>query len=256
MRTTAAKERIEGELNVAREIQLGLVPKNFPAYPDHPQFDLFATLRPAREVGGDLYDFFLIDDTHLCFALGDVSDKGVPAALFMAITKTLIKNSFKSTTAPAEIMSGINDALSVENPRSMFVTLVIGVLNIKTGHVRYANGGHNPSILISADEGIVFKRKLSGPIVGAMEGMNYRSLELTMKPGDSLFLYTDGVNEAMDGQNRQFTEERLLSEIQDLRQQPADRIIPRLMERIKSHVQEAPQSDDIAMMLVRYNGNP
>jgi sigma-B regulation protein RsbU (phosphoserine phosphatase) len=254
METTAAKERIESELNVAREIQMGLVPKIFPAFPTRKEFDLYATLKPAREVGGDLYDFFFIDDDHFCFTVGDVSDKGVPAALFMAVTKTLIKKSFGNNKSPAEIMTQINNALSMENPRSMFVTLIIGVLNVKTGRLHYSNGGHNPFILVSRKEEVFFEKDLSGPVVGAMDGIEYHELFLTLKPGDALFLYTDGVNEAMDPENKPFSDDRLLEEIGALLDKPVDDVIRQLMLKIDEHVGSASQSDDIAMMMIRYNG--
>jgi phosphoserine phosphatase RsbU/P len=253
--TTATKERIEGELNVAREIQLGLVPKTFPAFSEHQGFSLFATLQPAREIGGDLYDYFFIGDDLLCFALGDVSDKGVPAALFMAVTMTLIKNYFRTESSPAKIMSMINDALSVENPRTMFVTLILGALNLKTGEVRYANGGHNPSILLSATRGVSYKKELSGPVVGAIGSITFKELSLMLSPGDSLFLYTDGVNEAMNSEDIPFSDKRLLSEINNLYDKPVDEVIAVILKKIKQHVGSAPQSDDIAMMMMRYNGS-
>lgn len=255
MKTTAAKERIEGELNVARDIQLGLVPKEFPAFPEHNEFDLYATLIPAREVGGDLYDFFFIEEHLLCFALGDVSDKGIPSALFMAMTMTLIKNFFRTERSPARVMTMINEALSLENPRTMFVTIIIGVLDIRTGEIRYSNGGHNPSILIRKDSGVSFKKALSGPVVGAVEDLAYQEFSVTLAPGDSFFMYTDGVNEAMDADNNEFSNEKLLNELENLRRRSARELIPVILEKIKDHAGTMAQSDDIAMLLVKYNGN-
>jgi sigma-B regulation protein RsbU (phosphoserine phosphatase) len=254
MDITAAKERIEGELNVAREIQLGLLQKVFPPFPHHGQFDLFATLEPAKEVGGDLYDFFFIDDDHLCFALGDVSEKGVPAALFMTITMTLLKNTAKRDISPAEMMYQINNVLCAENPRSMFVTLFIGILNIRTGKIRYSNGGHNPPVLVSSNEGVVYKTDLSGPIVGPIEDMNYNELTIMLNPGDALFLYTDGVTEAMNPEDELFSEERLLTEMKGVGDKSVEEIVSTLMMKVKKHARSAPQSDDIAMLVLRFKG--
>jgi len=252
--TTAAKEKIQSELNVAREIQLGLLHKIFPPFPDFSQFDLYAMLEPAKEVGGDLYDFFFVDDDHLCFALGDVSDKGVPAALFMTITMALIRNTAERSFSPAIMMSKINDTLSSDNPRSMFVTLIIGVLNIRTGKLLYANGGHNPPILIRDDGKPVFKKELSGPLVGHMDGIAFEDLELQMNPGDSLFLYTDGVTEALNSQNEFFSDGRLLAEMGNCAEKDVEGVTLEIRKKIKQYTVSAPQSDDIAMMMIRFNG--
>ena len=252
--TTAAKERIQSELNVAREIQLGLLRKIFPPFPTHSQFDLYAMLEPAKEVGGDLYDFFLVDDDHLCFALGDVSDKGVPAALFMTITMALIRNTAQESFNPASMMSKINDTLSADNPRAMFVTLIIGILNIRTGEVLYANGGHNPPILIKQKGAPVYKKELSGPIVGHLDGIPYKDLSLNMNPGDCLFLYTDGVTEALNSNNEFFSDERLLTEMGNRVQNDVKGITHEIRQKIGEYTGSAPQSDDIAMLTIRFNG--
>ncbi len=257
---TAARERIESELDVAREIQMGILPKNFPAFPDSEKpgqrdvLDLFASLHPAREVGGDLYDYFFIDNRHLCFTLGDVSDKGVPAALFMVITRTLIKTMAEKNRSPADMMSKINSILSTDNPNCMFVTLVIGILNIQTGHMRYSNGGHNPCVLVKPDAMPAFQEELSGPVVGAMDGITYKELELTLEPHDALFLYTDGVTEAMNPDQVLFSDERLLEELSTLRDQTVEDVIAGISVKIKEHAGSAPQSDDIAMLMLKYNG--
>jgi sigma-B regulation protein RsbU (phosphoserine phosphatase) len=252
--TTAAKERIQSELNVAREIQLGLLHKIFPPFPDCSQFDLYAMLEPAKEVGGDLYDFFFIDDDHLCFALGDVSDKGVPAALFMTITMALIRNTAKTSLNPAFMMSRINDTLSADNPRSMFVTLIIGILNIRTGEILYANGGHNSPILIRDSDTPVFKKELSGPLVGHEDGLPFKDLALKLNPGDYLFLYTDGVTEALNSKNELFSDERLLAEMGSSMAKDVEGITLEIRTKIREYTDSAPQSDDIAMMMIRFNG--
>jgi sigma-B regulation protein RsbU (phosphoserine phosphatase) len=254
METTAAKERIQSELDVAREIQMGLLNKIFPPFPDNREFDLHATIEPAKEVGGDLYDFFFIDEDHLCFALGDVSDKGVPAALFMSITMTLIRNTARQMNSPADIMASINDTLSAENPRSMFVTLIIGILNIRTGAISYSNGGHNPPILIQRDGKPVYKKEISGPIVGPIDNIPYKDLFLTLNPGDILFLYTDGVTEALNEKNELFSEERLIAEMETVYQDPVEDITRKIRVKIREHTRSEPQSDDIAMLTIRFNG--
>ncbi|MBI9091363.1 MAG: SpoIIE family protein phosphatase [Desulfobacterium sp.] len=251
---TAAREKLHSELNVAREIQMGIIPKTFPTFTEHNQFDLFATIQPAKEVGGDLYDFFMLDEDHVCFTLGDVSDKGVPAALFMVITRTLIKTTAEHERSPAKIMSRINNILGEDNPRAMFVTLVIGVLNIRTGVVAYSSGGHNPPIVVPAKGESYYKKDKSGPMVGVIENIDYKEITVSLLPGDGFFLYTDGVTEAMDPDNTLFSDEKLLTVV---RKGPLDSIegmIENVMAEVKDHAGTAPQSDDIAMLMIRYNG--
>ncbi|MBF0120273.1 MAG: SpoIIE family protein phosphatase [Desulfobacterales bacterium] len=254
MDTTATKERFESELNVAREIQLGVIPKIFPPFPDCFEFELYATLLPAKEIGGDLYDFFFIDDEHLCFTLGDVSDKSIPAALFMMITRTLIRTVAQKGRAPSEVMSIINNILCTDNPRSMFVTLIIGILDINNGELIYCNGGHNPPIVLSNKFGVSYKRDISGLLVGAMEDIPYNDIKLVLEKGDSFFLYTDGVTEAMDTNKNIFSEERLLSEVELLKDLDITTIIKNIMIKIKEHASGTSQSDDIAMMMIKYKG--
>ncbi len=251
---TAARERIQSELSVAREIQMGIIPKTFPTFPEHSEFELFATIEPAKEVGGDLYDFFLLDKDHVCFTLGDVSDKGVPAALFMVITRTLIKTTAEHELSPAKIMSHINNILAEDNPRAMFVTLVIGVLNIRTGALTYASGGHNPPIGVPSKGECSYQRGKSGPMVGVIEDIDYKELSVELLPGDSFFLYTDGVTEAMDPDQKLFSDERLLTVVNEGPRDGLEGVIDNVMAEVKRHAATAPQSDDIAMLMIRYNG--
>ncbi|OGR24750.1 MAG: serine/threonine protein phosphatase, partial [Desulfobacterales bacterium RIFOXYA12_FULL_46_15] len=250
---TASRQRIESELNIAREIQLGMIPKTFPPFPQHKEFDLYATLIPAKEIGGDLYDFFLLDKDHLCFTLGDVSDKGIHSALMMVITRTLIRTLSENEHSPCRIMARINTILSADNPQAMFVTLIIGILDIRTGEIRYANGGHNPPIMIPREGEVSFKKGLNEPLVGAMPGMTYSDLTLTLLPGESFFLYTDGVNEAMNSKGEQFSNSSLLSRITRIREKAPEGIIKQVLESLADHAQGAPQSDDIAMLIIKYN---
>lgn len=249
---TATRQRIESELGIAREIQLGMVPKTFPGLLEFDQIDLYATLQPAKEVGGDLYDFFRLDDDHVVFTLGDVSDKGVPAALFMVVTRTLIRVFSGKDISPARMMTSINNVLSSDNPRTMFVTLVIGTLNIRTGQVIYANGGHNPPIITTRD-GARFIESKKEPLVGAMPGMIYSDSTLTLSNGEGFMLYTDGVNEAMNKEGEPFSNQRMIDEVSKNRDLSSETIVLNLLERIQKHAGSASQSDDIAMLMIKFN---
>lgn len=253
--TTAAKERYKSELSMAREIQMSIVPKEFPPFPDIKEFDLFALLEPAREVGGDLYDYFMLDKDHLCFTVGDVSDKGMPAALYMAIARTLIQSHAVNEDSPALIMSRVNNDLSKDNPKSMFVTLIIAVMNIRTGHIRYANAGHNLPIILGGEGRCHFIQGVSGPVAGAMEGIPYKELSLDLLPGDALFIYTDGVTEAMNPEQELFSDEKLLIDACRAQNTDVENFIINIRERVVEFASGAPQSDDITMLMLKYNGN-
>ncbi|MDH3998897.1 MAG: SpoIIE family protein phosphatase, partial [Desulfuromonadales bacterium] len=252
--STAARERMAEELNIARKIQMGILPKNFPAFPERSEFDLFALLDPAKEVGGDLYDFFLIDDRRLCFTLGDVSDKGIPAALFMAITRTLIKTTAQHFDSTAEIMTQVNAMLSADNPNTMFVTLVVGIIDLESGEVRYANGGHNPPVIMKQKNQVAYMKEISGPVVGVIDELEYKELHLTLKPDDALFLYTDGVTEAMNETRVQFGDDRLLEALGEDTALTPETTIHKIMSHVRDHAGDAAQSDDIAMLMIRYHG--
>jgi sigma-B regulation protein RsbU (phosphoserine phosphatase) len=252
--TTAENERIEGELNIAKDIQLGLLPKIFPPFPDRRELDIYASLEPAREVGGDLYDFYFIEDHTLCFTIGDVSGKGVPAALMMAITKTLIKTSASKNISPSDIMTEVNNAISTDNPHSMFVTLFIGILDLKTGIVTYANGGHNPAIHVAVSKTPCFVREISGPVVGIMDKISYKELCLPLAPGDALFLYTDGVTEAMNTQKVFYSEKTLLEQVAAHTPASSETVIKSIKEDLAIFAGNEPQYDDIAMLMIQYKG--
>jgi serine phosphatase RsbU (regulator of sigma subunit) len=246
-------ERIESELNVAREIQMGILPKVFPPFPDHDEFDICADLIPAKAVGGDLYVFFFIDKDHLCFTLGDVADKGVPAALFMVITRTLVKNSAQFSPSPADMMSQINRILCMDNPKTMFVTLIIGILNVRTGELLYATGGHNRPILIRHSGHVHYKEDLSGPALGVIPDASYKEISVTLGTNDAIFMYTDGVTEAMNEKGDLFTDERLLEECSKFQHASVEEMIAGILQQVRKHTGSRPQSDDIAMMAIRYN---
>ena len=256
--TTAANERIESELNVARDIQLGTLPKDFSFEPERKALDIYAYLIPAREIGGDLYDFFFIDDDNLCFTLGDVAGKGVPAALFMVIAKKLINNNAHTggkNISPAEIMNQVNEIIYQDNPNSTFVTLFIGILNIKTGQLRYANGGHVPPIFVDCNSEPYYKKDLSGPVVGAIPGIKYKEIVMTIQPGGAVFLCTDGVTEAMNEKDELFGDPRLLEDFAGVKNKSSKEAVEAILHEVRTHAGKAPQSDDIAMMMVRWGVN-
>lgn len=253
--TTAINECIKGELNIAKEIQLGILPKIFPPFPDQAALDIYASIEPAKEIGGDLYDFYFIDKDKFCFTIGDVSDKGVPAALMMVITKTLIKASASKKISPAEIMIEVNNAIDDDNPRTMFVTLIVGILDLKTGRIKYSNGGHNPPILIKKNGEAEYVKKISGPAVGAVGGIEYKNLTIDLSPGDALFMYTDGVTEAMNSEEKFYSDKRLLDKIRKIASESSEEIVKTIKSDLKTYVGQASQYDDIAMLMVKYQGN-
>lgn len=254
--TTAAKERIESELRIARSIQMGLIPKTFPAFPDRREFGLFALLDPAREVGGDFYDFFFLDENEetLCLIIGDVSDKGVGAALFMAVTRTLARSLARENQEPAILLSRLNDELARNNESCMFVTLFCAAVHLPSGQCTYACGGHCPPVVIRQDGGLISLNAAKGPLVGGMEGVLYTEGLYHFQPGDLLFLYTDGVTEAANQEQDLFGEEEMKRELVALREQGPEELLHTMRERLSAFAGGAQQSDDITMLAFRYNG--
>ncbi|WP_419786939.1 SpoIIE family protein phosphatase [Pseudodesulfovibrio sp.] len=252
--TTAAKERIESELRIARDIQMGILPKLFPAFPDRTEFEIFASIEPAKEVGGDLYDFFFVDDTHFCFLVGDVSGKGVPAAFFMAVTKTLLKVVSERGMAPGQILSKVNDDLAAENESCMFVTLFLAIVDIETGEVQYANAGHNPPIYMPCGGTPEWIPPLGEPVAGVMDGMEYTTKTMRMAPGDIIFIYSDGVTEAMNPKQELYSDERLLAFVSAEKEPFAPKLVKDLDDSIKAFTLGAEQSDDITMLAMQFTG--
>ena len=195
--TMAAKQRIESELSIAHEIQMSMLPKIFPAFPDRKEFDVYAFIAPAKEVGGDFYDFFFIDERHICFVIGDVSGKGVPASLFMAVTKTLIKAKTAAGIKPGEVLTMVNNDLATGGDADMFVTVFVAMLDTATGEVQYANGGDNPPIIVSPEGNIGLVEKTGNLVVGRLEGMEYASKGFTLSPATRL-MFTNGLKEAVN----------------------------------------------------------
>lgn len=251
---TAQRERMESELKVAHSIQMSILPKVFPPFPDRKEFDIYATIEPAKEVGGDFYDFFQIDDDHLYFVIADVSGKGIPAALFMAVTKTLIKSKVTAGLTPDQIINRVNKDLCIGNDENMFATIFFGVLQISTGEIQYTNGGHNPPLIIKKNGEIEWLIGKGNIIVGVMDDADYITEKLLLEPGDCLFLYTDGVTEAMNEMNELFSDNRLKDVLYKLYGKSIQEIVVRTQQEIHHFAQGAPQSDDITMMVVEYKG--
>lgn len=250
--TQKQKELIEGELSVAREIQMSIVPKLYPAFPNRPEFDIYAVLEPAKEIGGDLYDYFLLDNDHLCFTIGDVSGKGVPAALFMAVTKTLLKAKSDSMLGPDEILHAVNNDLCKDNDSGMFVTEFLGILTISSGEISYSNGGHNLPYILRKDGSVEMLPRMAGMALGVMEDIPYPSSRLKLDPGDSLVMYTDGVTEAMNQAGELLGEERLKKALTGLTGQTAREEVGIILDSTRGFARGAQQSDDITIVVLQY----
>ncbi|WMJ83980.1 PP2C family protein-serine/threonine phosphatase [Oscillospiraceae bacterium LTW-04] len=251
---TAEKERIGAELNVATHIQSSMLPCIFPAFPTREEFDIYATMQPAKEVGGDFYDFFLIDNDHLAVVMADVSGKGVPAALFMVIAKTLIKNYSQAGLTPADVFTAANRQLCENNEAGLFVTAWMGVLEISTGKFTYVNAGHNPPLIKRHDGKFEYLKCRPGFVLAGMEDIKYRQNELELHAGDTIYLYTDGVTEATDTLNALYGEERLQKILNQNASVALVDLLPIVRADIDLFVKGAPQFDDITMLGLRISG--
>ena len=248
---SSARQRIETELNVATQIQADMLPRIFPAFPERPEFDIYAGMIPAKEVGGDFYDFFLVDDDHLALVIADVSGKGVPAALFMVIAKTLLKNAVQMGLSPREALEKVNNQLCENNEAEMFVTVWLGVYEISTGRLTAANAGHEYPALRRAGGRFELWKDRHGFVLAGLENARYREYQLELAPGDTLFLYTDGVAEATDGGNQLYGTGRMLAALnRDPQLGPAE-LLRQLKADIDCFVGAAPQFDDITMLALQ-----
>ncbi len=249
-----AAARIDAELAFAKAIQHSSLPSVFPPYPNRRDFDIHATMHTAKEVGGDFYDFYFLDEENLAFLIADVSGKGIPAAMFMMTSKTVIKSYAESGMSVEEVFTHANEKLCEGNDAGMFVTAWMGILNTTTGKVTFANAGHNPPLVKHADGSFEYLKTRPGFVLAGMEGIHYRKNEIQLEPGDAIYLYTDGVTEATDLNNELYGEERLL----DILKKNADADSRKLCEAVKSDVDafvgKAPQFDDITMLSLIYNG--
>ena len=254
-RVTQEKARVRTELDMASQIQKGALPDSFPAFPDRQEFELYASMEPAKEIGGDFYDFFLIDEDHLCLVIADVSGKGVPAALFMMASKIILANNAIMGKSPSEILYDSNNAICANNKMEMFVTVWIGILEISTGKLSAANAGHEYPALQKGDGGFeIFKDKHSF-VLGGAEGMKFKEYELCLSPGDKLFVYTDGVPEAHDPDGNMFKVERMIDALNEDPYASPEQILGTVRGAVSKFVRDAEQFDDLTMLCLEYRGS-
>ncbi|MEG2790422.1 MAG: SpoIIE family protein phosphatase [Odoribacter sp.] len=249
--TISNKERIESELRIASKIQMGMIPKIFPPFPEREDIDLYAILKPAKEVGGDLYDFF-IDSEKLYFTIGDVSGKGIPASLFMAVTRSLFRSIAVHRQNPMQIVESMNNSVAENNESNMFVTLLVGVLDLKTGVLEYCNAGHNPPILITQTGEVNYMNVKPNIPVGIFNSFSYCGEQIVLEPNSKLFMYTDGLTEAENPAAELFSEQRLLECAVKYKDKKTMEMTTSIVEQVLSHADTAPQSDDLTILIIEY----
>ena len=253
---TAEKERISTELSLAALIQKDMLPNIFPAFPGRKDFDVYASMEPAREIGGDFYNFFLVDDDHLCVVIADVSGKGVPAALFMMASTIVLVDNARMGKSPAEILESANEAICSTNREEMFVTVWLGILDLKTGRLSASNAGHEYPVLKHPGGKYELIKDRHGFVIGGMEGVSYHNYDLFMKPGSKLFVYTDGVPEASDSKNNLFGTDRMLEALNSDPDADPVKLLGNVQEAVDLFVGDAEQFDDLTMLCLEYKGQP
>jgi sigma-B regulation protein RsbU (phosphoserine phosphatase) len=246
----AAQEKVEYELNIAAQIQRSILPSNFPAFSERGEFDLFAMMIPAREVGGDFYDFFFVDDDHLAVIIADVSDKGVPAALFTMISRTIFRSIVRQHKSPSQVLTETNDLLCEENDTGMFVTVLIAYYHLPTGQFTYSNGGHNPALLFGSDGTSKELVRKHGPALGVRPGLTYKEDAETLEPGQFLVLYTDGVTEASSPQNELYGLDRFAKLVSSCKSLKLSQMFNHIDKDLKKF-QQGNQFDDITVLALR-----
>ncbi|MDO5702326.1 MAG: SpoIIE family protein phosphatase [Lachnospiraceae bacterium] len=251
---TEEKERLGTELNIANRIQASMLPNIFPPFPDRNEFDIYATMKPAKSVAGDFYDFFLIDDDHLGIVMADVSGKDIPASLFMMMAKIIISNFAQLNITPHEVLERANDRICINNDEDMFVTVWFGVMTISTGHVIASNAGHEYPVLQNENGVYELFRDKHGFVIGGMPGVRYKDYEFDIKKGRTLFLYTDGVPEATTVQNEQFGPERMVEALNQKQTADPQELIDYMLRTVDEFDGDVPQFDDITMLAIRFNG--
>jgi sigma-B regulation protein RsbU (phosphoserine phosphatase) len=252
-----AKEQlnaIQHELRVATRIQQSILPRTFPPFPHRKDFSIFSDMTPAREVGGDFYDFFFIDENRLGFVIGDVSGKGVPASILMAVSQTLLRASAMTAESAGDCLQYVNSVLVRQSDPAMFVTIFYGILHTDTGVLEFSVGGHNPPYLFGPERGVEMLESKGGMIVGMIEQARYTTEFKQLKPGDAIFLYTDGVTEAEDIVENQFGEERVEALLDEMRGRPVEEVVRAMFRDLTTFSAGAPQHDDITAMALRYEG--
>jgi sigma-B regulation protein RsbU (phosphoserine phosphatase) len=246
----AEKERIGAELNVAKHIQTSMLPCIFPPFPERHEFDIYASMSTAKEVGGDFYDFFLVDDDHLAMVMADVSGKGVPAALFMMISKTLLKSALQNGLSPKDAFEKVNNQLCENNEAEMFVTVWVGLLEISTGKMKCANAGHEYPAIMRRDGAFELFKDKHGFVLAGMEGARYREYDLELGAGDRLFIYTDGVPEATDASGAMYGTDRMLAALNSRRGGTCRELLETVHQDVDAFVGEADQFDDLTMLCI------
>ena len=247
-------ERMKSELDLAARIQAAMLPEDSQEIPSRPEFDICGAMDPAREVGGDFYDYFLVDDDHLCMVIADVSGKGIPAALSMMAVRIILNNNMKLGMGPAQALTEANKLFCARNSAEMFVTVWLGVLELSTGKLTAANAGHEYPALKKPDGGFEMLKGKHGLVIGAMETSRYREYTLPMEPGSKMFVYTDGLPEAADSENRMFGEERMISALNTDPEAPPEQILKNMSASVDEFVKVAEQFDDLTMMCFEYRG--
>ena len=252
LRITAEKERIGTELTLATAIQASMLPHVFPPFPERNEFDIYALMDPAREIGGDFYDFFLIDDDHLCMVIADVSGKGIPAALFMMISKTILQSCAMLGKSAADILTKTNEALCSNNQVDMFVTVWLGILEISTGKLTAANAGHEYPVIKRADGSFEIFKDKHGFVIGGMDGTVYTEYDIRLDTGDKLFLYTDGVPEATNSEGKMFGIDRMLGALNDSPDSSPEQLLSNVRKSVADFAGNAEQFDDLTMLCIEY----
>ena len=251
---TKEKERIGTELNIATRIQASMLPSTFPAFPGRTEFDVYATMKPAKSVAGDFYDFFLIDDDHLGIVMADVSGKGIPASLFMMMAKIIISNFAQLDISPHRVLELANERICENNDEDMFVTVWFGIITISTGHVVASNAGHEYPVLQNKDGVYELLHDKHGFVLGGMDGVHYKDYEFDLSIGQTLFLYTDGVPEATTEQNEQFGPERMVEALNRMQSADPKTLVEYMLQTVDEFDGDAQQFDDITMLAIRYKG--
>ena len=251
---TAEKERIGVELSLATRIQESMLPNTFPPFPERTEFDIYASMDPAKEVGGDFYDFFFVDEDHLCLSIADVSGKGIPAALFMMASKIILANNAQMGKSPAQILTDTNAMIASNNKEDMFVTVWLGILEISTGKLSAANAGHEYPVLGRPDGEFRYYKDKHGFVIGGMPGLKYKEYELQLNPGDRLFVYTDGLPEATDAEGNMFGADRVLEALNEKKEATPEQILAQMRTAVDGFVKDAEQFDDLTMLCLEYRG--
>ena len=250
---TAERERLKTELDLARRIQADMLPSVFPPFPDREEFDIYASMRPAKEVGGDFYDFFFVDEDHLGLVIADVSGKGIPAALFMMMSKIMLQNYALTGMSPKEVLEKVNNQIC-DNSEEMFVTVWIGLLDVRSGIITAANAGHEYPMLKHPDGGFELLKDKHGMVLGGMENITYREYEISLEPGSKFFVYTDGVPEATDANDKLFGTERTLDALNSKADGTPQELLATVDRAVDQFVGGVPQFDDLTMMCISYFG--